>query len=280
MTAVPTDPSSAHIVDQLIEERAVTLRAGPLWPFVRALFYPLLGYGRAVEVADQLAGRTGAGAMDWSEDFLSMAVTVQGLAHVPETGPCVITANHPGGIADGIALWSALKARRPDMVFFANRDAIRVCAGLSDLVIPVEWRAGARSRDKTRETLRQSVEAFRAGRCVVIFPAGRMARWDWRAFRLVEQDWAPTAVSLARKFGAPVIPLGMKQRMSVMFYALGQIHEELKHMTVFHELLAKRGARYRLAFAPPVAPEDLPGDDAMASHALRSMSETLASEAV
>lgn len=279
MTAAPTDPSSVHIVDQLIEERAVKLRAGPAWPLVRAIFYPLLGYGRAVEVADQLALRTGVGAMDWSEAFLSMPVNVQGLAHVPETGPCVITANHPGGIADGIAVWSALKARRPDMVFFANRDAIRVCAGLSDIVIPVEWRAGARSRDKTRETLRQSVEAFRAGRCVVIFPAGRMARWDWRAFRLVEQDWAPTAVSLARKFGAPVIPLGMRQRMSVMFYALGQIHEELKHMTVFHELLAKRGARYRLNFAPPVPPDDLPGDDAAASEALRAMSETLAREA-
>ncbi len=268
-----------HIVDQLIEERAVRLRAGPAWPLVRAIFYPMLGYDRAVEVADQLAARTGPGAMDWSEAFLSMPVNVQGLAHVPQTGPCVITANHPGGIADGIALWSALKARRPDMVFFANRDAIRVCEGLSDLVIPVEWRAGARSRDKTRETLRQSIEAFKQGRCVVIFPAGRMARWDWRAFRLVEQDWAPTAVSLARKFGAPVIPLGMKQRMSVMFYALGQIHEELKHMTVFHELLAKRGARYRLNFAPALAPEDLPGDDAAASEALRSMSETLASEA-
>lgn len=279
MTPAPSRSASSHVVDQLIEERALKLRAGPFWPLVRAVFYPVLGYRRAVDVADQLMGRTGQEAMDWSEAFLSMPVSVQGLTHVPQAGPCVITANHPGGIADGIALWSALKSRRPDMVFFANRDAIRVCEGLSDLVIPVEWREGERSRDKTRETLRQSVAAFRDGRCIVIFPAGRMSRWDWRAFRLVEQSWAPTAVSLARKFDAPVIPLGVRQRMSVMFYALGQIHEELKHMTVFHELLAKRGARYRLNFAAPVAPDDLPGDDANASAALRAMSETLAREA-
>ena len=255
------------------------LRAGPLWPVVRAIFYPMLGYGRAVAVADQLADRTGRAAMDWSEDFLSMPISADGLAHVPETGACVITANHPGGIADGIAVWSALKARRPDMVFFANRDAIRVCEGLADYVIPVEWREGERSRDKTRETLRQAVQAFRDGRCVVVFPAGRMAKWDWREFRLVEEDWAPTAVSLSRKFSAPVVPLGLSQRMSVMFYALGQIHEELKHMTVFHELLAKRGARYRMKCAPPVAPEDLPGDEVRATAALRSMSETLSREA-
>lgn len=275
----PVHDRDTHIVDQLIEERALRLRASAIWPVVRALIYPLLGYDKAVRVADALAGRSGAGAMDWSQAFLDMTVRAEGITQVPETGACVITANHPGGIADGIAVWSALKARRPDLVFFANRDAIRVCQGLSDIVIPVEWREGERSRDKTRETLRQSVQAFRDGRCIVVFPAGRMARWDWRRLRLVEQDWAPTAVSLARKFDAPVISLGLKQRMSFMFYALGQIHEELKHMTVFHELLAKRGARYDMKFAAPVVPVDLPETDAAASAALRAMSETLAAEA-
>lgn len=268
-----------HIVDQLIEERAIKLRASASWPLVKRIFYPLLGYAKAVDIADTLRPLSGRDAMDWSEDFLDMRVRTEGLQHVPETGACVIVANHPGGIADGIAVWSVLKARRPDAVFFANRDAIRVCQGLEDFVIPVEWRDGARSRDKTRETLRLCVDAFRKQRCIVIFPAGRMSAWDWRKLRLAEQDWAPTAVSLARKFEAPVIPLGLKQRMSIMFYALGQVHEELKHMTVFHELLAKKHARYGLKFAAPVTPLDLPDQDGPASLALRAMSETLALEA-
>ncbi len=269
-----------HIVDQLIEERAIRLRqSAVLWPWVKRIFYPLLGYQRAADIADRLAPLSGAQAMDWSEDFLAMRVQAQGLSAVPDAGPCVIVANHPGGIADGIAVWSVLKQRRPDMVFFANRDAIRVCEGLADQVIPVEWRAGSKSRDKTRETLRMAIDAFRAERCIVIFPAGRMAAWDWRKLRLVEQPWAPTAVSLARKFGAPVIPLGLKQRMSLMFYGLGQIHEELKHMTVFHELLAKKGALYRMKFAEAVDPADLPEDEAGASEVLRQMTETLAQEA-
>lgn len=277
MPDAPADPP--HIVDQLIEERALRLRASPVWPAVKAVVFPLLGHGRAVEIADTLAPLDGGAAMDWSQAFLDMRVAADGLHHVPETGPCVITANHPGGIADGIAVWQALKARRPDMVFFANRDAIRVCEGLADIVIPVEWREGARSRDKTRETLRQAIEAFKAGRCIVVFPAGRMAKWDWRKLRLVEEDWQVTAVSLARKFSAPIVPLGVRQRMSLMFYGLGQIHEELKHMTVFHELLAKRGARYGLNFAECVQPHDLPEGETAATAALRAMSETLAREA-
>jgi len=276
---VMTLDAAPHIVDQLIEERALRLRASVIWPAVKAVFYPLLGYGQAVEIADAIAPMGGAEAMDWSQRFLDMGVSADGLIHVPETGPCVITANHPGGIADGIAVWQALKERRPDLVFFANRDAIRVCEGLSDLVIPVEWRGQERSRDKTRDTLRQAIEAFKQGRCVVVFPAGRMAKWDWRSLRLVEDSWQVTAVSLARKFSAPIIPLGLKQRMSVMFYALGQIHEELKHMTVFHELLAKRGARYGLKFGAVVEPHDLPEGEGPATKALRAMSETLSREA-
>jgi len=265
-----------HIVDQLIEERAVRLRRSALWPLVRALVYPVLGYNKAVRVADAIADLSGREALDWAEAFLSLRVDTHGLDRLPASGACVIAANHPGGIADGIAIWQAIKAVRPDAVFFANLDAIRVCPGLAERVIPVEWRETARSRQKTRDTLRLAVTAFKEERCVVVFPAGRMSVWDWRRFRLVEQAWMPTAVGLAKKFDAPVIPLGIRQRMSLLFYALGQVSEELKHMTVFHELLAKRGAHYCVAFGERVAPADLPRDEDAASARLRAMTETLA----
>jgi putative hemolysin len=278
MTAI--EQTSSHVVDQLIEERAVRLSANRrLWPWIKRVFYPLLGYQRARTIADAIADKSGREAMDWAQDFLSMGVSADGLEHVPETGPCVITANHPGGISDGIAVWQALKARRPDMVFFANRDAIRVCEGLADVVIPVEWREGHRNREKTRDTLKRAITAFQEGRCVVVFPAGRMSVWDWRTFSLRDESWQPTAVSLARKFKAPIISLGVRQRMSLWFYGLGLIHEELRHMTVFHELLAKKGAHYRLKFGAPLDPLSLAGDEQVASESLRLCSQGLARHA-
>lgn len=271
-----THEDAEHIVDTLIEERAVKLRQSRFWPLVKALFYPILGYAKAVRVADSIASLSGREAMDWAEDFLAMRVETHRLDTVPREGACVIVANHPGGIADGIAVWQAIKARRPDAVFFANLDAIRVCPGLAETVIPVEWRVTARSRQKTRETLRLAVEAFKAERCVVVFPAGRMSVWSWKHWRLVEQEWMPTAVGLAKKFDAPLVPLGVRQRMTLLFYGLGQISEELKHMTVFHELLAKRGARYCLAFGERLDPGDLPNGEAAATRALRAQTEALA----
>ncbi len=271
----PSD-ETLHIVDQLIEERAVKLRRSFLWPLVRVTAYPLMGYRKAVWMADTVAPLGGAEVMNWARDFLRMRVTTTGLESVPTTGPVVVVANHPGGITDGVAVWEALFERRPDLCFMANRDAIRVSEGLADHIIPVEWRPDARSRAKARETLRAAATAFRAGRCMVIFPAGRMADFRFSRMGLVEPDWQPTAISLARKYDAAVVPLGVRSRLSWMFYACDRIHSELRNMTVFHELLAKKNARYGLHFGSAVDPHQLPGDDTEASAVMRAYCEALA----
>ncbi len=277
LPAATMPAQQTHVVDQLIEERAQGLMSRPwLWSAVKTVFYPALQYRKAVAVADELAPKSGAEAMDWASGFLDMTTSAHGLDQVPASGAAVVVANHPGGIADGIAVWDALRERRPDACFFANRDALRVSAGLEGVVIPVEWREDERSRSKTRETLRLTLDAFKAGRLVVVFPAGRMAQWSWSRGALVERPWMTTAVSLAKKFEAPVVPLGVAQRLSLVYYGLAHISEELKNMTVFHELLAKRGARYRLRFAPPIAADALPDDDAEATERLRALCQELA----
>jgi putative hemolysin len=273
----PSDDMSRHIVDRLIEERAPKLRQRErVWSAVKAIGFPALGYKKAVAIADAIADRSGTDTLQWVSDYLFLRPVPENIEVVPETGGCVIIANHPGGIADGVAVWDALRERRPDVCFFANRDALRVSPGLSDLIIPVEWRQNHRSRENARETLRAALDAFKSGRCVVIFPAGRMAEWEWKRWKLVEKPWMPTAVSFARRFGQPIIPLGVRQRMPVLYYALAQIHDELKDMTVFQGFIGKKGAHYPLRFGEPIDPKSLPENEAAATQIIREQCETLA----
>lgn len=270
-------PTTKHIVDQLIEERAVRLKDSAIWPLVKAIAYPVLRYQLAVSMADEAAKETtGFGAMRFASDFLQLDVDVEGVEHVPATGPCIIVANHPGGVADGVAAWRALHARRPDLCFFANRDAERVSRGFREAIIPVEWRESLRTRQDTRETLQRLMEAAALGRCIAIFPAGRMAEWNFKRWRTEEKPWIRTALSLVRRTGAPVIPLGIDQRMSALFYGLGLVSEEMKHMTVFHEFVAKRRARYGLQFGSAFPVEEH-GEDAL--NALRGRTLELAERA-
>lgn len=275
--APPSDDMSRHIVDRLIEERAPRLITRPrLWAAIRQFGFPMLGYQKAVAIADAIAERSGDETLRWVSEYLQLRPQPVNLDVVPDKGGCVVIANHPGGIADGVAVWHTLREKRPDVCFFANRDALRVSPGLSDLIIPVEWRQNFRSRENARETLRSALDAFKSDRCVVIFPAGRMAEWNWKRFTLDEKPWAPTAVSFARRFKQPIIPLGVAQRMPILYYALAQVHTELKDMTVFHGFMGKKGAHYPLRFGDPIDPATLPESEAEATALVRAACEQLA----
>jgi putative hemolysin len=267
-----------HIVDVLIAERAPRLTASPLWPLVRPALYGVLGYGAAVRMADAIQPLSGAGTFDYVSDLLKLKVTTTNLDRLPATGRCVVVCNHPTGIADGVAVFDAIRQRRGDMIFFANADAIRVSPRLNETIIPVEWVHEKRTREKTRATLNAAKEAFEAERCVVMFPAGRLARVE-RNGLLTDPEWAPTAASLARKYGAPVIPMHVTGPYSRLFHLFDKVSQELRDVTLFHELLNKANKPFGVDVGLPIPAERLDIDAAKATEALKRFTErTLAAD--
>jgi putative hemolysin len=264
-------PVPIHIIDELIIERAPRLAAGPLWPLVRPTLYALLDYRKARAMADVVAARSGQGAFDYVSDLLRLKVEASGLDRIPATGRCVVVVNHPTGIADGIAVYDALKARRPDQIYFANADALRVSSRLGEVVIPVEWVEDKRTREKTRDTLMRAKAAFEAERCIVVFPAGRLARKIGGALK--EEPWAASAISLARKYDAPVIPIYLEGPNSFFFHTFDLLSQELRDITLFHEMLNKEGKAFRLTVGQAIPPEHLDVDAAKATEAVKTYVE-------
>lgn len=261
-----------HIVDTLIEERAGRLLDHPLiWQMLRQLIYPLLKYHDAVRIADEVAGLPGFDVFGHVSADLGLRVETEGLEHVPKSGFIFVVANHPTGIADGIAVYDALSSVRPDLCFMANRDAIRVADGLADIIIPVDWRKEYRTKAKTRETVQCLTRAVKEERAIIVFPSGRLAYMTWDGLR--ERPWLSTAVSLARRYGAPILPLQIDSRNSWLYYALAQISNELRDITVFNELLNKRGAKIGMTFGPPIDPDTLAQDPDLATEQLQTMVE-------
>jgi putative hemolysin len=263
--------ASPHIVDVLIAERAPRLTGSWTWPMVRPGLYRLLGYRQARRMADMVAHSPGHEALEQISDLLDLKVSALNLDRLPATGRCVVVANHPTGIADGIAVFDAVKTRRPDAIFFANADALRVCPRLSEAVIPVEWVVDKRTREKTRATLEAARAAFEEERCVVLFPAGRLARMEDGA--LTDPEWAPTAASLARKYKAPIVPIHVTGPYSRLFHFFDRFSRELRDVTLFHELLNKRRKPFRLMVGKPIPPERLDIDAGKATYALKAFTE-------
>lgn len=260
-------PANAHIVDQLIAERAKGLSSHPMWPLMRPVLYRFLHYREAVRMADEIARLPGWEGLDYLSRLLAIELRVTGLENIPSSGGFILACSHPTGIADGIAVVDMLRQVRRDIAIFANRDALRVSPRFADVLIPVEWRAGEKSHSKSRATLEHTAHAFADRKAVVLFPAGRIAFWD--GDRLAERPWQGSLVALARRYSVPVIPVNVAARNSPLFYFVSRKSTELRDMTVFHELLNKAGKPFTLTVGRPIAADALDGDIAEVTRRLQ-----------
>ena len=93
-----------------------------------------------------IAPMSGRDALESISELLSVKLDVTGLERMPKDGAFLILGNHPTGITDGIALYDAVKKARPDVLFYANSDAERVCPRFTETLIPVEWVLAKRTR--------------------------------------------------------------------------------------------------------------------------------------
>jgi putative hemolysin len=255
----PRLKAAPHIVDVLIAERAPRLAASPAWPLARPLLYALLDYDKARRMADAIAPLSGRAALEHVSSLLSLAIQVRGLSRVPAWGRLVAVCNHPTGIADGIAVYDTLKTTRQDLCFYANADAHRVSQRFDEVLIPVEWVEAKRTRETARRTLEQTRATMEAERCLVVFPSGRLARRRADG-GLSDPPWAPTAVAVARKHRAPVLPIHVAGPWSTLFHLFHRVSGELRDITLFHELLNKQGRAFQLTVGTPIPPEALAGD--------------------
>ncbi|HZZ68033.1 MAG TPA: 1-acyl-sn-glycerol-3-phosphate acyltransferase [Phenylobacterium sp.] len=262
-----------HIIDVLIAERAPKLAASFAWPVLRPLLYSFLDYAKARRMADAIQPLGGRAALDYVSRMLSVQVTTRGLERIPRQGRLIVVCNHPTGIADGIAVYDALKAIRPDLCFYANSDAHRVSPRFGDVLIPVEWVEAKRTRERTRETLILTREALKAERCLVIFPSGRLARKAADG-GLSDPSWAPSAISLARKYETSIVPIHVAGPWSRLFHLFNEFSSELRDVTLFHELLNKQGRTFSLTVGQPIAPQVLEGEPGEVIARLKAFTET------
>lgn len=123
---------------------------------------------------------------------------VQGLEHIPASGPALLAGNHPN-VLDGVIL--GLVSPRP-VKFLVAGELFRnpLLGGFLRWAgaVPVDRSGGSNS-----EALNAATQALEAGEVVGLFPEGRTNNGG------PLQDLRPGVAVLARRTGAPVIPFGI-----------------------------------------------------------------------
>jgi len=182
---------------------------------------------------------------------------------VPNQGPVVIAANHPFGIADALAVVSAIARVRPDVKVLAN-GLLQAIPDLRDLLVGVNPFENAARRPANVCGLRAALAWLMGGGCLVTFPAGEVAHELGTTQLAIDRAWHPHVAALAVRARAPVVPVFVAGANSGVFCRAGLVHPMLRTALLPRELLRRRGSVVRLHIGDPVACrtiEALPRED-------------------
>lgn len=202
------------------------------------------------------------------------------LARIPRSGPLIVVANHPHGLADGLVAMDFILRARPDALVVGNRWLARI-PGIRPWLIEVNPFNPAEADSANLAGTRRILAHLRAGGCIVTFPAGEVSSLHLRERRVRDAEWSPQVVRLARRTGAALLPLHIEGRNSALFQSAGLLHSRLRTLLLLREFFQQRGQVIRLRTANPVASAQLVDhpDDAEATSFLRLRCELLPTRA-
>ena len=163
---------------------------------------------------------------------------------IPAEGPLLVVANHPLGGLEGVAIASFLLRHRPDTKVLTNALLTKI-PELQSIFIGVDILSSQRSRANTAG-IREARAHLASGGVLLLFPAGKVATFNFSQRKVSDYPWNRFAGRLVRKTGATVLPLYVDAYNSRMFYTLAFMHRFLRTAMLPRELANKGSQTLRV----------------------------------
>lgn len=180
--------------------------------------------------------------------------------NIPAHGRVVIIANHPIGSLDGLALLKLVSEVRRDVKIVAN-DMLMAFAPLRELLLPLD----NMTRSAYRQSYKNILRALNNDEAVIVFPAGEVSRAGAKGIR--DGQWQGGFLHFARKAKAPVLPIFVSAKNSLLFYSASFIFKPLATALLAHEMFNKHSSEIKFRVGE-VIPHHALKSDQLADKAL------------
>ncbi len=183
-------------------------------------------------------------------DEFHVKLKVEGLEFIDLTKKYIISANHPIGSLDGLALMDVVGKIRKDIIFPVN-DLLMNLPNLQPLFIPVN------KHGSNIENARIIDEAFSSNVLMLYFPAGLVSR---KKKGIVEDlEWKKTFIRKSRDYFRDVIPVYIEGKNSDFFYRLANWRQRLgikmniEMLYLADEMFKQDGNEIKIKFGRPIS---------------------------
>ncbi|MCK9280529.1 MAG: lysophospholipid acyltransferase family protein [Melioribacteraceae bacterium] len=168
-------------------------------------------------------------------DYLNFTFTISNkdIQKIPAEGKFIIVSNHPIGSLDGLSLLKAVLDVRNDVKILAN-ELLYSIEELRPLLIPLKL--DSKSFQKT--SIELILKHLGNDSPLIIFPAAEVSRLKW--FTIADSKWHKGAIYFARKFNAPILPVFISAKNSILFYIVSIINKRFSIVLLPYELFNKR----------------------------------------
>ena len=209
---------------------------------------------------DYILGRLDVHADIVNEDLLDT---------IPKEGPIVFVANHPLGGLEGLLLTKILRTVRPDLKVLTN-DLLRKAPEFRDVFIGVNVLSKGKEKENTKG-IREVAKHLGNEGALLVFPAGTVSKLKFPSLALTDAPWNTMITRLARKYGAPIMPIFVEGRNSLAFYLSGYIHKRLRTLFLLRTTLNKSGKTLPLHIGAIIPKSDIMRlkNDTIATHYIR-----------
>ncbi|MBN2451343.1 MAG: lysophospholipid acyltransferase family protein, partial [Lentisphaeria bacterium] len=164
----------------------------------------------------------------------------------------------PHGILDGLVLAAAVGSVRGDLRILATRELAHI-PELHPLLFLVHTRPGQHTHEANARSLRQALGWLKEGGCLLVFPAGAIAKpmlYDGRP-TVTDPHWQEAIGRFVLRAAVPVLPAFVSGRTSRRYQLAGMVCPPLRLVLQPREVMRQRGRPFAVRIGNPIAPRTL-----------------------
>ena len=198
----------------------------------------------------------------WPQALEIMGIDVQTpaaeIARIPATGPLVVVANHPHGLVDGMVLAWLIGQVRTDYKIL-TRSLLTGIPEIEQFMLPVPFPHEANALEDSLAMRAECMAQLKAGGCIILFPAGRVAHSHGWFGPAIEGDWNPFSAKMIMRSGATVLPIRFPGQNTRAYQIAANTSATLRQSLLLHEIRAALNKPQRPVIGTPVTPEETRG---------------------